>query len=121
MSAGSVPRIPSTTSTMYNRFLLGSIEIDPAVKSLLGREPLDLVSRHAVCDFGLVSARRAHANFIGVAEGGEIISEYAADPTDPKQGRIRVITCAGWGLTHVSWIPAPKPTKKRVPPNELPF
>lgn len=121
MSAGSVPRIPSTTSTMYNRFLLGSIEIDPAVRRLLGREPLDLVSRHAVCDFGLVSARQARANAIGLAEGRAITSEYAADPTDPLQGRIRVTTNDGWAVTRVSWIPAQKPPKKRKAPDELPF
>ena len=106
---------------MYNRFLLGTIKIDPAVKRLLGREPLDLVSRHAVCDFGLVSDHHVHANAVALAEGRAITSEYAADPTDPLQGRIRVVTNDGWATTHVSWIPAPKPRKKTEPKDELFF
>lgn len=89
---------------MFNRFLLGVIEVKPEVKKALGRTPLDLVARHAVCEFGGISREQFAANCESLDCVGEIISEYNADPTKPKFGRIRVTTIAGWGRTRVELI-----------------
>lgn len=88
---------------MFNRFLLGSIQIDKDVSRVLGRHPLDMVARHAVSDYGLVSARRWKQNDLAYNSCGEIQSIYHADPNDPSAGYIVVTTKSGWGSTHVTW------------------
>lgn len=100
---------------MYNRFLLGRLSVDEDVRRELYREPLDLVARHAVGDFGLVSPRRVKQNMLALDTGEEIMSEYLADPTKPDGYRIRVVTSPGWGETTVTLI-KPQPRKKHVVP-----
>ena len=102
---------------MNARFLLGAISVDDDVKQALGRVPLDLVARHAILDNGLISARRRKLNAIAMAEGDEIVSEYLADPTDPKGPHIRITTASGWGRTDVTLI---KPQPNKDPPHEPP-
>jgi len=48
-----------------------------------------------VCDFGDVPTRRIKQNLFALDEGGEIQSEYQADPTNPSVGRVRVTTIRG--------------------------
>lgn len=103
---------------MFAKFLLGRLRVDDNVRSALQRTPLDLIARHAVCDFGDVPPRRAKQNVLALEDGGEIESEYAVDPTDPSRGRVRVVTTAGWGETRVTLI---KPQPKRKKPDGLPF
>ena len=101
---------------MFSNFLLGKLQVDDDVCTILGRVPLDLVARHAVCEFGDVSPRRYRQNLISLAEGDEIRSEYQADPTNPDLGRIRITTASGWGSTNVVWIkPQPKKAKNGLP------
>ncbi|WP_020227321.1 hypothetical protein [Acidovorax sp. MR-S7] len=48
---------------MFNRFLLGRLTVDNAVRRALQRTPLDMVARHAVGDFGVVSVEGVQ-NFV---------------------------------------------------------
>lgn len=100
---------------MFNRFLLGRLTVDNAVRRALQRTPLDMVARHAVGDFGVVSVRRNKQNLIALDTGDEIISEYLADPTQPDGLRVRVVTAGGWGSTHVSLVKPP--TRKKHEPS----
>ena len=99
---------------MFNRFLLGRLSVDEAVRRELHRTPLDMVARHAVGDFGVVSVRRNKQNLIALDTGDEIISEYLADPTQPDGPRVRVVTADGWGSTHIT-LTKPQPRKKHDP------
>lgn len=87
---------------MYSKFLLGHLVVKDDVVQTLARVPLDLIARHAVCDYGCVTERQSKANQYALEAGGEIRSEYLIDPTQPEQGRITVVTEAGWGETRVS-------------------
>ncbi|MFE1573691.1 hypothetical protein ACFIQG_17975 [Comamonas odontotermitis] len=86
---------------MHSQFLLGQISIRPEVRKLLGREPLDLVARHAVCEHGQITRRQFLLNKEGYNTGGEIRSRYRADPTDKNSPYIEVITRATWNETVV--------------------
>ena len=97
---------------MFSKFLLGKLTINDDARQALGRTPLDLIARHAVCDFGDVSPRRVKQNLLALDEGGEIQSEFLADPTDPSSGRIKVTTTDGWGETKVTLIKAQPKRKK---------
>jgi hypothetical protein len=96
---------------MFAKFLLGRLKVDDSARSLLQRTPLDLIARHAVCDFGDISERRTRQNLLALETGDAIQSEYLVDPTDPAKGRVRVTTLAGWGETRVALI-KPQPRKK---------
>jgi hypothetical protein len=94
---------------MFSKFMLGSVVIDDSVREELQRTPLDLVARHAVCDFGRVTTRVVKQNLIAVKRGGEVVSEYLIDPERPEGRRVRVVTAEGWGHTLVSLVkPQPK-------------
>lgn len=99
---------------MYNCFLLGRLRVDDAVRRELHRTPLDMIARHAVGDFGLVSPRRVKQNLLALDTGEEILSEYLADPSRPDGVRIRVRTKGGWGTTEVTLI-RPQPRRKHDP------
>ena len=103
---------------MFAKFLLGRLRVDDNVRSALQRTPLDLIARHAVCDFGTASSRRVKQNLLALEEGSEIQSEYMVNPSDPTTGRIRITTTAGWGETRVTLV-KPQPRKKK--PDGLPF
>ena len=103
---------------MFAKFLLGRLRVDDNVRSALQRTPLDLIARHAVCDFGTTSSRRVKQNLLALEEGSEIQSEYMVNPSDPTAGRIRITTTAGWGETRVTLV-KPQPRKKK--PDGLPF
>ena len=103
---------------MFNKFLLGKLGVDNDARRALRRTPLDLIARHAVCDFGDVTPRRFKQNLIALNEGGEIQSEYLVDPTAPDAGRVRVTTTAGWGETKVTLVKA-QPKRKKL--DDLPF
>ena len=93
---------------MFSKFLLGQLHFTEEVVEVLERTPLDLVARHAVCDFGLATPRQTKANSYALREGGEIRSEYLIDPTHPERGRVTVVTKAGWGETKVAIKPQPR-------------
>lgn len=86
---------------MRSNFLLGEIVVTAAARRKLGREPLDLVARHAVNEHGSVSLRQLKRNLKGLTTGDEIVSRYAVDPTDPTQGFVLVVTHPSWGSTTV--------------------
>ena len=98
---------------MFAKFLLGSIKIEDNVRHELGRTPLDLISRHAVCEHGIASPRRHKQNLLALAEAGEIQSEYLVDPLDPTAGTVLVTTIAGWGETCVTIKKQPRTTRKK--------
>lgn len=104
---------------MFAKFLLGSIKVDDSVRHELGREPLDLIARHAVCEHGVASPRRCKQNLLALAEAGEIQSEYLADPLDPTAGTVLVITTAGWGETCVTMKKQPRATRKKKDPDDF--
>ena len=87
---------------MFAKFLLGSIKVAESVRHELGRTPLDLISRHAVCEFGIATPRRYKQNMLALAEAGEIQSEYLADPLNPESAHVVVTTEAGWNSTRVT-------------------
>ena len=93
---------------MFSKFLLGHLVVKDDVVQTLERVPLDFIARHAVCDYGCVGIRQAKANEYALDAGGEIRSEYLIDPTKPEQGRVTVVTKAGWGETRVSIKRQPK-------------
>lgn len=86
---------------MRSHFLLGEIIITEAVRKTLGREPLDLIARHAVGDTGNITLAEAQANLKGYKEGDEIMSRFVVDPTDPNKGNVLVVTAPSWGTTTV--------------------
>jgi len=98
---------------MFSKFLLGSLHVDDNVREILGRTPLDLIARHAVCDFGCTPPRTWKLNEMALTSGDEIISEYPVDPTNKKLGTIRVTTEAGWGNTHVVFVKRQPNTRKK--------
>jgi hypothetical protein len=98
---------------MFSKFLLGNISVDDATKKALGRTPLDLIARHAVCEFGLVTPRQYKINLQSLEMADEIVSEFRVDPLTEDLGRVRITTVAGWGSTEVVWIkPQPKPKRR---------
>lgn len=98
---------------MFSKFLLGDLVIDDSVKRVCGRTPLDLLARHAVCEFGLVTPRQYKINLRSLEEVDEIVSEYRVDHTTEDLGRVRITTRQGWDRTHVTWIKPPPKTKRR--------
>ena len=86
---------------MQSNFLLGEISTTEKAYDALGRVPLDLVARHAINEHGMATARELKQNAIAMKTGGPIISRYAVDPTDPRKGKVVVITTKSWGSTHV--------------------
>ena len=93
---------------MHANFLLGTLIYEESVEAAIGRNPLDLIARHAVCDHGIVGRRQKVRNRVALGERGEIVSEYRLNPLHPEDGSIRITTSAGWGETVVSIIPPPK-------------
>lgn len=87
---------------MMSYFLLGDINITDAAKKALGRTPLDLLARHAVHDHGIVTPDEIRANVINSLDGGEIVSRYRVDPTQPKSRTVVVKTHEGWGRTTIA-------------------
>ena len=93
---------------MHANFLLGTLIYEESVEAAIGRNPLDLIARHTVCDHGIVGRRQKVRNRVALGERGEIVSEYRLNPLHPEDGSIRITTSAGWGETVVSIIPPPK-------------
>lgn len=100
---------------MHCNFLLGKLIVESDVRDLLGRTPLDLVARHAICEHGIVGPRRLKINADSAQHIGEIQSEYLADPTDPSKGTVVVTTSDDWSETTVRLKKAPR--TKRPPTN----
>ena len=53
---------------MFAKFLLGRLSVRDDVRAALQRTPLDLIARHAVCDFGTASSRRVKQNLLALEE-----------------------------------------------------
>lgn len=92
---------------MRSNFLLGNLIVDDAVKLKLKRTPLDLIARHAINDHGLATLRETRSNLLAMKTADAIISRYLADPTDPTQGFVEVITTESWATTTVKLKAAP--------------
>ncbi len=92
---------PPPDRPVYSNFLLGDISTTEKAFAALGRVPLDLVARHAVNEHGLATARELRQNAIAMKTGGPIISRYYIDPTNPRKGKVVVITTKSWGATQV--------------------
>ena len=86
---------------MHSNFLLGTLKVSEAARLKLKRTPLDLVARHAVNDHGLATVKELRANLHALKVVDKIISRYPVDPTDPRQGRVLVITDESWETTTV--------------------
>lgn len=86
---------------MRSNFLLGTLIVDDDVKLKLKRTPLDLIARHAVNDHGVVTVRELRSNQHALQTADAIISRYAADPTDPSQGFVEIVTTESWATTTV--------------------
>ncbi len=86
---------------MYANFLLGNLDVSERACQALGRQPLDLIARHAINEHGDVTAREAKRNEQAMKDLGEIRSRYLVDPTNPKLGYVVVTTCATWSSTTV--------------------
>ena len=86
---------------MYTTFLLGELEISEKALAALGRTPLDLIARHAVREHGHATPHELLANSKAVERGGQVISRYRIDPTDPARGSVVVITRRGGAQTVV--------------------
>lgn len=86
---------------MRSNFLLGTLLVDDAVKVKLKRTPLDLLARHAVNDHGLATLRELRSNQHAMQTADAIVSRYAADPTDPSQGFVEIITTESWATTTI--------------------
>ena len=87
---------------MKSDFLLGTLKITPAAKSLLKRLPYDLICRHAIGDHGFVSDEEKRSNERAKTTLGKIISRYRADPTDEQSKSVLVTTERTWTETVVS-------------------
>lgn len=86
---------------MQSNFLLGKLRVTENVAQTLGRQPFDLVARHAVNEHGAVTSAERRVNKMSMETVGRIISRYPVNPTDPKQGNVLIITEEGWGSTLV--------------------
>ena len=95
---------------MFSKFLLGKLTVDDDARRALSRTPLDLIARHAVCDFGAVSPRRFKQNQIALSTGDEIQSEYLIDPTSPDRGRVKIVTALDGAKPTSPWS-NPNPRK----------
>jgi len=84
---------------MAARFPLGRLVPTPGSLALLadtGTDPIRLLSRHAVGDWGSVPADDARGNDLSVREGFRIISSY---PLPPSEARLWIITEADRSAT----------------------
>lgn len=86
---------------MRSNFLLGELTVTCSARSALGRDPLDLIARHAINDHGVASLKQHKLNLKGYREAGEIVSVFYIDPTNHKKGRVMVVTSATWDKTTV--------------------
>ena len=86
---------------MYSNFLLGTLRVSRAAKVKLKRIPYDLIARHAVNEHGDLSRKETVSNLASMKTVGPLISRFAIDPTDKKQGNVMVITRASWDETLV--------------------
>lgn len=86
---------------MHTNFLLGTVQVTETARKKLGRDPLDLVARHAVNEHGLISQRERTQNRVAMKTVDRIVSRYWVDPTNPNQGFVEVITDEHWETTTV--------------------
>jgi hypothetical protein len=86
---------------MQSNFLLGTLRITEGAKMVLKRIPYDLIARHAINEHGVITHREARRNELAMKVVGEITSRYRADPTDPGQGHVLIITHKSWDETLV--------------------
>lgn len=86
---------------VFATFLLGEIVISEAAYQALGRTPLDLIARHAVRDHGQITSRERVRNDRSYDSGGQIMSRYRIDPTNPRTKHVLIITRSGGDETVV--------------------
>jgi len=86
---------------MRSNFLLGTLLVTNRARKALGRDPLDLIARHAINDHGLADLKQHKLNLKGFREADEIVSVYHVDPTNRKKGRVLVVTAPNWSSTTV--------------------
>ena len=71
-------------------------------RTVLKRQPYDLIARHAINEHGHITARERAANEASLKTLGPIISRYKADPTNPRSKTIVVLTKELWDETLIS-------------------
>ena len=86
---------------MQTNFLLGTIKLTEEARKALGRQPYDLLARHAINEHGQVSSTEMKENIRGMKTLGSIISRYRADPTNPKSKSVVVKTATSWANTLI--------------------
>lgn len=85
----------------FSYFPLGETLITEDAIAAIKRIPTDLILRHALLDFGRVSAAIAARNRRALKGGGQITSMFAIDPTDEHTKLLHVITTADRSKTYV--------------------
>lgn len=86
---------------MYSNFLLGTLRVSRAARVKLKRIPYDLIARHAVNDHGDLTKSEERTNTTSMKTVGPITSRFQVDPTNPKSGKVVVVTRATWDETLV--------------------
>jgi hypothetical protein len=86
---------------MQTNFLLGTIKLTEEARKALGRQPYDLVARHAINEHGQVSSVELRENIQGMKTLGPIISRYCVDPTNPTSKKVVVKTATSWANTLI--------------------
>ncbi len=86
---------------MQTNFLLGSIQLTDSARRALGRQPYDLLARHAINEHGKISSTELKKNVIGMKTLGPIMSRYTVDPTDPESKAVVVKTSTKWEKTII--------------------
>ena len=86
---------------MQTNFLLGTIQVTEDARKALGRQPYDLLARHAINEHGQVSSAELKKNLVGMNTLGPIISRYRVDPTNPTSKAVVVKTAITWSKTVI--------------------
>ena len=92
----------TTTTPSTTPFTFGRLLITPGARRALvtaGIDPLDLLARHVVGDWGLVCAEDWEANNAARRDGDRLLSAYSLDPGRFEGPRVWIITEADRSAT----------------------
>lgn len=94
--------MPTETKTPAAPFALGRLLITPGARQSLviaGINPLDLLARHVMGEWGVVCADDGEANHAARREDDRLLSAYPLDPDHPDGSRVWIITEADRSAT----------------------
>jgi hypothetical protein len=87
---------------MQTNFLLGALMLTNPARMALKRQPYDLICRHAINDYGLITKAERAMNERSMLTIGPILSRYRVDPTNPKSGTVIILTKDTWQETLIA-------------------